>query len=226
MSVGLEEGEGGKGGLTLLVRVEGREVVCVEGELGDVGLRAGGVPLLGEDEGLGRERGVVLHLDGELEALAVEPRVPLDGVERLHLLRPAVRGPVRVEVRLPLRGGDALAHEGAHVVAHVRQERVEPAERALEVEDEVRALLVRDGAVRVVGVLARVEVDDEALVLGPVDVLLERVLERLLADEEGEAAVGGRVQELEEDALDVRRPAFVEPKVGRVRLSSEIATSE
>ena len=60
---------------------------------------------------------------------------------------------------------------------------------------------------------ARVEVDDEALVLGPVDVLLERVLEGLLADEEGEAAVRGRVQELEEDALDVRRPAFVEPKV-------------
>ena len=86
-------------------------------------------------------------------------------------------------------------------------------------EDEVRALLVRHGAVRVVRVLARLEVDHEALVLGPVDVLLERVLQGLAPDEEGEAAICGGVQELEEDALDVSRPSFVEPEVGRVGLS-------
>ena len=85
-------------------------------------------------------------------------------------------------------------------------------------QDEVRALLVRDGAVRVVRVLARLEVDHEPLVLGVRLVLLERVLERLVADEEREAAVGGRVQGLQEETLDVGRPALVEPEVGRVGL--------
>ena len=65
-----------------------------------------------------------------------------------------------------------------------------PARCALtKVQEEVRALLVRHLAVRVVRVLARLEVDHEPLVLGPVDVLLERVLQGLAPDEEGEAAV-------------------------------------
>ena len=87
-------------------------------------------------------------------------------------------------------------------------------------QDEVRALLVRDGAVRVVGILARLEVDDEALVPWLALVLLERVLQGLVADEEGETAVGGGMEELEEKALDVRRPAFVEPEVGRICLTT------
>ena len=125
---------------------------------------------------------------------------------------------VVVQMVLPLLGGDALAHERLDVVVDVRQEDVEAAEHALEVEEEVGAFLVGDGAVRVVGVLARLKVDDEPLVLGLGGVLLERVGERFGADEEGETAVGGGVEKLEEEALDVGRPAFVEPEVGRVGL--------
>ena len=87
-------------------------------------------------------------------------------------------------------------------------------------QDEVRALLVRDGAVRVVGVLARLKVDDEALVPWLAFVLLERVLEGLIANEEGEAAVGRGMEELEKKTLDVGCPAFVEPEVGRICLTT------
>ena len=67
-------GQQGSGeGRTLLVGIEGREVGRLEGQFGDVGLGAGGIPLLGEGEGLGREREIVLHLLGELHALAIEP---------------------------------------------------------------------------------------------------------------------------------------------------------
>lgn len=61
------------GGRTALVRVERGDVGLCEAELGDVDLLPGGIPPLGEREGLAGKGGVVDHLHGELEALAVQP---------------------------------------------------------------------------------------------------------------------------------------------------------
>ena len=121
---------------------------------------------------------------------------------------------------LPVLRRDALALERCRVLLDVRQKLVQPAKHALEVQDEVRTLLVRDRAVRIVGVLPRLEVDDEPLVPWPVLVLLECVLERFVADEKRKAAVGGSMEELEEKPFDVGRPAFIEPEVGRVCLTT------
>ena len=83
-------------------------------------------------------------------------------------------------------------------------------------QQEVGALVVRHAAVRVVRVLALLEVDDEPLVPRPALVQLERVVERLGADEVREAALAGPVELLQQETLDVRRPALVEPEVGGV----------
>ena len=127
--------------------------------------------------------------------------------------------PVRIQMALPVLRRDTLPLESRSIILDIRQEFVETAEHALEMQNEVRALLVRDGAVRVVRVLSSFEVDDKALVFWPVLVLLERILEGFGADEEGESAIGRGVEELEEETLDVGRPTFVEPKVSRVRLT-------
>lgn len=58
------EGGGGMGARTALVRVEGGDVGLREVELGDVYLLPGGIPPLGEREGLACEGSVVDHLDG------------------------------------------------------------------------------------------------------------------------------------------------------------------
>ena len=88
-------------------------------------------------------------------------------------------------------------------------------------QQEVRPLLIRNPAVRLVRVLAAREVDDEPLVprLALLRVERERVDERFVAEEEGEAARGGGVKLLEQQALHVRRPALVEPEVGCVRVA-------
>lgn len=80
-------------------------------------------------------------------------------------------------------------------------------------KDEIRALLVRDAAVRVIGILALLEADDKSLELGSVLVLLQRVVQGFVPDHVCEAAFGGRVQRLLQHALDVGRPALVEPEV-------------
>ena len=130
--------------------------------------------------------------------------------------------PVRIEVGLPVLSCDALALERHRVFLDIWQELVQAAEHALEVQNEVRALLVRDSAVRVVGVLSRLEVDDETLISWPVFVLLERVLQCLVADYIGETAVGGGMKGLEEKAFDICRPAFVKPEVGRICLTTSM----
>ena len=149
----------------------------------------------------------------------MQTHIPLDSIKSLDLLLAAMLPPVVVKMCFPLLCRDALSYERAHVVADVGQEYVETAKRTLKVEDEVGALLVRNGGVRVIGVFANLEIDDETLVLGPVDVLLEGILEGLVTDEEGEAAICWCVEELQEDTFDVCRPAFVEPEVRRVSLS-------
>ena len=127
--------------------------------------------------------------------------------------------PVRIQMALPVLRRDTLSLEGRSIVLDVGQEFVETAEHALEMQNEVRALLVRDSAVRVVGVLSGFKVDDKALVFWPVLVLLERILEGFGTNEEGKTAIGRGVEELEEETLDVGRPTFVKPKMGGVRLT-------
>lgn len=226
---------------TLLVRVEGCHVALFELKLGDVGLGPGFVPSLGESEGFACECCVVDHLYGKLKAFAVQPflrqspsaishtikgsqarestHIPLDAIEHFYLLLAPMLPPILVQMLLPLLRRDALPDECVHIVVDVRQELLKPTEKPLEVQDEVCALLVRHGAVCVVWVLARLEVDNEPLVFWVRSVLLERVGECFGADEEGETSVGGGVEELEEDALDVGRPAFIEPEVRRVGLA-------
>lgn len=70
----------------------------------------------------------------------MEPLVPLDGIELPDSLLASVLGPERVEVGLPVVGGDGEAGESLDVVADVREEGVKAAERDLEVEEEVGAL--------------------------------------------------------------------------------------
>ena len=127
--------------------------------------------------------------------------------------------PVCIQMALPVLRRNTLPLESRSIVLDIRQEFVETAEHALEMQNEVRALLVRDGAVRVVRVLSSFEVDDKALVFWPVLVLLERILEGFGADEEGESAIGWCMEELKEETFDVGRPTFVQPKVGGVRLT-------
>lgn len=86
-------------------------------------------------------------------------------------------------------------------------------------EQQVGALVVRDAAVRVVRVFALLELDDQALVPRPVRVQREVVEQRLGADDEVEPALRGRVELPEQQALDVGRPALVEPEVVLVRVS-------
>ena len=123
-----------------------------------------------------------------------------------------------IQMTFPLLRRNTPPHKRAHILIHIRQPHLKATHHALQMQQEVRALLVRDSAVGVVRILPGLEVDDEPLVLGVGLVLLERVLERLVADEEREAAVGGRVEGLQEETLDVGRPAFVKPEMGRVGL--------
>ena len=127
--------------------------------------------------------------------------------------------PVRIQMALPVLRRNTLPLESRSIVLDIRQEFVETAEHPLEMQNEVRALLVRDGAVRVVRVFSSLEVDDKALVFWPVLVLLERILEGFSTDEEGETAIGRGVEELEEETFDVGRPTLVKPEVGGVRLT-------
>lgn len=91
-----------------------------------------------------------------------------------------------------------------------------------EVEDEIRALLVRHARIRIVRVLALLVRDDQPLVARRAGVPLQVVAERLGADDVRETAEGGRaVQDLEEEALHVDGPAFVEPEVRRVCVAEE-----
>jgi hypothetical protein len=86
-------------------------------------------------------------------------------------------------------------------------------DRLLQKVEEQRAALVRDTTKRLVRILVG-EVDDELRELVPWPVPLNRVLERLPADDGGKVAVGLGAVHLGLDApLQVGGPALVEPKV-------------
>lgn len=90
-------------------------------------------------------------------------------------------------------------------------------------QKEVRSLIVWHPAVRVVRVLALLKVDDEPLVARLLLIQLECVIERLGADEVREAALCGPVQFFEQQPLNVRRPALVQPEVRRVDVPEEVS---
>ena len=54
----------------------------------------------------------------------MQTHIPLDSIKSLDLLLAAMLPPVVVKMCFPLLCRDALAHERAHVVVDVRQERV------------------------------------------------------------------------------------------------------
>jgi hypothetical protein len=68
----------------------------------------------------------------------MQPRLPVDLVQRRRSL--VVRRKVLEEVRLPRFGPERLVSEALDVGPHVRDEDVQPAELAFEVEEEVGAL--------------------------------------------------------------------------------------
>ena len=88
-----------------------------------------------------------------------------------------------------------------------------------DVQKEVRTLVVRYAAVRVIRVLTLLHVDHKPLVLGLALIQLERVVKRLRADKVREAALARPVELLKQETLDIGRPALVEPKVGCVGVS-------
>lgn len=64
--------------------------------------------------------------------------IPVDLAQRADvLLRVCLTAKPVEEVCTPLLGGDALSVEGLDVVFHVRQEVVQPADGAFEMEEEV-----------------------------------------------------------------------------------------
>ena len=89
-------------------------------------------------------------------------------------------------------------------------------------QQEVRTLVIRHATVRVVRILALLEVDDEALIAGLALVQLEGIIQSLGADEVREAALARPVKLLEQKALDVRRPALVQPEMCRVGVPGEM----
>ena len=182
-------------------------------------------PLVRELVGVARERRVVLHRDRELEALAVEPGVPIDLFEARHDL--GVLGVVREQVLLPLLGAHGAVVERAEVRADVRHKHIEAADDALEVQQKVGALVVGDRAVRVVGVLALGVRRDEALEARRLGKLLERAAQLPRADDVRKAAVRRAllvaVHLLQEEALEVHRPALVEPERLPVHARGQVA---
>ena len=66
--------------------------------------------------------------------------IPVDGVERLDLLRVCALEE-RIQVVFPLLRRDALAHERAHVIAHIREEDIQSAQRPLCALDQLNRRL-------------------------------------------------------------------------------------
>lgn len=187
-----------------LVRVPVRDVVGAKLALAAWRARGNGaLPAVREIDRVARKRVVVRHLDRQRHALAVEPRVPVDGVEGS-----GDRRVVRIEgvqVRAPVVRGDRAPGELGKVRADVRLKDGEAADDALEVQQKVGALFVRDRRERIIGVLAVAVLGDQALEARHMRKALERVAQRLGADDVGKAAVRGavivRMHALKQEAL-------------------------
>jgi hypothetical protein len=82
------------------------------------------------------------------------------------------------------------------------------------VEDEITALFVRHSTIGVIRVLAPLELNLQSLILlvSPL-IILEVIVKHLCANQERKSPMSRRVQYLLEEALDVRRPTFVQPKM-------------
>lgn len=146
-------------------------------------------PASGKGEGLLGEGGVVLHVDGERGAFSVEPRVPVDFLECIRSGRVVLE--VREEVFLPLLGGDGAVVKCMEVRLCVREEIVQTTNSAFKVQQEVGALLVRNRAESIVGILTIFEGGNEALESRVLCKLLQRVLERLGSDDVGKSSMSG-----------------------------------
>ena len=185
------------------------------------------------------KRRVVLHRDWKLGALTMEPGLPVDSIQRLDLLRSTVLLVVRVQMRLPYVGGDALASKRLNVVVNVGQEDIQTTQGVLcsargsvstfariegflkrtEMEKEVSTLLVRYLAIRVIGILASLKVNNEALILRARLVVLQRVEQPFSTNHVGESTLSRRMELLLQHTLHVGCETFIEPEVGRVGVS-------
>lgn len=58
------------------------------------------------------------------------------------------------------------------------------------VEEEIGTLLVRNTAVRIIGILSFFELDNKSLILGAILVLFQCFLQSLVTDEVGKGTVG------------------------------------
>ena len=83
-------------------------------------------------------------------------------------------------------------------------------------EDEVSTLLVWNSAVCFVWILSSIEANNQSLIFWPAFVCLQRVIERLGANDKCETAFSWRVKNFLEGTLDIRCPALVEPEVGGI----------
>jgi hypothetical protein len=82
------------------------------------------------------------------------------------------------------------------------------------VEDKISALFVRHSTIGIIRVLAPLELDLQFLILFvSLLVKLEIIVKHFRANQERESPMSRRVQDLLEEAFNVRRPTFVEPKV-------------
>ncbi len=91
----------------------------------------------------------------------MEPSIPVDLVERVSGLRVALEE--FEKVLTPFLSGNGTVVESVEVALGVRKEVLKTSDGALKVEEEVGALLVRNGAESIVGVLTVLESRDKAL---------------------------------------------------------------
>ena len=181
------------------------------------GLDVAALPFRGEGVACVDERGVKVRF--RRQAGGVEPRVPVDVGERLGCGR--VGGEEGEQVCFEVVGVEGLAGKGGEVVGDV----FVPfgfGHLLFEVGEEGVAFLVRDAGESVVGVFA-LEVDDHFRKLVRGAELRHRVLEGLPSDDGGEVPVGVAVHRGLQPALEICRPALVEPEVFPAGVGDQVA---
>ena len=151
---------------------------------------------------------------------SVEPGVPIE--LRGQLPRDVgVRAEEVEDRRLEVVAIEALASPLCKVVWHKGVEFL-LADQPLDVIQEMETLLVRDAREGIIGILA-LEVEDQFREVVVLSILLDRVAQRLPPDDGREVAPRVAVHGGLDPALQVRRPALVEPEVFPARGGDKIA---
>ena len=123
----------------------------------------------------------------------------------------------------PFLRRDGAALECREIGLDIRCKHIEAAHDALQVQQEVRAFVVRNRRERIVRIFTIAELGHEALEPRRVLKALEGVTQGLGADNVRKATVRWPIQLLEEQTLQVHSPALVQPERFPVHARNQIA---